>query len=406
MASAAVAVDEQSMSPPPSQAESQSPRPFYKLRAGVILSRPPQITRDLSSFEKAFYLYQRRLNERLSLPFTKYFYFQKDTPAELDFKRKLKERQTMARDIGTYAPYSPEGWNDEVKVGSAESEPSHQMEALWNDSQSTTSASGDAEEIAAAQKQSEAKQLPSPRVTDADHQNDQQSLNRALQRTLHLLVQNQASQWVFPDDGLLEKESLQTVGLSLDILRHRKLTVAIGCEANPVRRSGRQHEYVGRRQPTRWPRDDQGPWQANNRRRDEKSGKQSVFHEGAYNGGPGGSGSQQIRLQGLSLVDKGRDIPFGDAKLLEQCTKHPVAAVRTFDSCRYPRSDCTIMYTTQKQQSPQHRMRAVQTYALTRCMFSPRVQCFPSLWSDCPHSTVRVYTWFGVPCLGPALGLF
>ncbi|KAF2400831.1 hypothetical protein EJ06DRAFT_529927 [Trichodelitschia bisporula] len=170
----------------------------YQMRAGVVLSRPPQITRDLTPFEKSFFLYQRRLNERLALPFTRYFYFRKDTPADIQYKRRVKERQTPARDIGKYNAYGAEGWNDELLVGAVESEPEHQMQELLKDAEEPTKE----EETATSLEQ------PMPRITEADKLNDQKSLNRLLQRTLYLLVQNQQGRWVFPNDILQGRENL------------------------------------------------------------------------------------------------------------------------------------------------------------------------------------------------------
>ncbi|KAK6602407.1 50S ribosomal subunit L30 (NUDIX domain-containing protein) [Botrytis cinerea] len=87
----------------------------YKISTGIILSRPPLLTETATPFEKAFYLYQKRLNERLVLPFTRYFYHKKDQPADLEWKAKVKERNGVAaRDIGGYRAYGEEGWNDEL----------------------------------------------------------------------------------------------------------------------------------------------------------------------------------------------------------------------------------------------------------------------------------------------------
>jgi hypothetical protein len=46
---------------------------------------------------------------------------------------------------------------------------------------------------------------PMPRITEADQKNDTKSLNRALQRTLYLLVKNKEGQWQFPQDRLKEE---------------------------------------------------------------------------------------------------------------------------------------------------------------------------------------------------------
>jgi large subunit ribosomal protein L46 len=170
----------------------------------VILSRPPQITRDLHPFEKAFFLYQRRLNERLALPFTRYFYYAKGTPKFVDFQKKIKARKTAARDIGLYEAYGQHKWNDEAIVGAPESEPEHQLEALlkderpWKDENEPAKATEELEEAIYIK--------PEPRETEADKTGDEKSLNRLLQRTLYLMVQDKSGNWRFPTTVLNSKE--------------------------------------------------------------------------------------------------------------------------------------------------------------------------------------------------------
>jgi large subunit ribosomal protein L46 len=178
------------------------PASSYAVNAGVLLSRPPQLTRDLHPFEAAFFLYQRRLNERLALPFTRYFYFKKRTPADLEWKRKMKQRLTPARDIGRYKGYGDEAWNDEVLVGAKESEFQWQVERLLEDAEQTGAEGEGAADVAAAKADHEPVDKPMSRITEADRKNDTQSLSRALQRTLYLLVKNKDGAWQFPQDRL------------------------------------------------------------------------------------------------------------------------------------------------------------------------------------------------------------
>ena len=180
-------------------------KPKYIINAGVLLSRPPQITRDLTPFEKAFYFYQKRLNERLTLPFTKYFYFKRGTPADEDWKRKVRERQTVARDVGKYNAYSKDAWNDELLLGDVTSEPENQVEMLVNDAESTANAR--------SQDTSKREEIPRPfpRVTEADRLGDQKSLNRLLQRTLYLLVQSKEGYWKLPSSPVEVGETLRLV---------------------------------------------------------------------------------------------------------------------------------------------------------------------------------------------------
>ncbi|KAB2578402.1 Mitochondrial 54s ribosomal protein [Lasiodiplodia theobromae] len=204
-ASAAAAVQESPANPSPVPPVSQAagPQQAYQVRAGVVLSRPPVITRDLHPFEKAFFLYQRRLNERQAHSFTRYFYYKKGSPAEAEWKRKQKQRLTAARDIGVYRGHGKDAWNDELLVGAQESEPDHQREALLRDSESTGKEDADV-----GGKKAEPAERPLSRVTEADQKGDQKSLNRMLQRTLYLLVKDGSGRWQFPQDRLIGRESL------------------------------------------------------------------------------------------------------------------------------------------------------------------------------------------------------
>ncbi|KAF2270049.1 hypothetical protein CC78DRAFT_485850 [Lojkania enalia] len=202
---------------------STSPSTSYAVNAGIVVSRPPLITRDLHPFESAFFLYQRRLNERLALPFTRYFYVKKKTPADLEWKRKLRQRLTPARDIGRYKGYGEEAWNDELLLGAQESDVNWQVDSLLKDAEQSglennaqnENAEANAEggvippTVGGAKKvEHELVERPMPRVTEADKTGDVKSLNRLLQRTLYLLVKNKDGRWAFPEDRLIKKESL------------------------------------------------------------------------------------------------------------------------------------------------------------------------------------------------------
>ncbi|KAI4740293.1 hypothetical protein E4T50_09283 [Aureobasidium sp. EXF-12298] len=203
---AAAVAPEASVSSQISQNASASPavRSTYQLRTGVVLSRPPVLTRALHPFEKAFFLYQKRLNERLALPFTRYFYYKKGTPGEREWKRKISLRKTPARDVGVYNAYSESGWNDEVLVNDKTSEPESQVEALIRDAEGTDGEAGAKRETS----QDIVVQRPLPRVTEQDQSGEQTSLNRLLDRTLYLLVKNKNGVWRFPEDEIKGPEGL------------------------------------------------------------------------------------------------------------------------------------------------------------------------------------------------------
>ncbi|KAI5281538.1 54S ribosomal protein L17 mitochondrial, partial [Ascosphaera aggregata] len=184
----------------------------HSIKAGLLLSRTPRITRDLTSFEKAFYFYQRRLNERLALPFTKYFYYKKGTPQDTDYKRKVAERLTPARDVGRYSPYGKEAWNDELLVGAPESEPAHQIEALVKDAQKGGGAIAEKDGLAGVSAESDEVPRPLSRVTEADLTKDYRSLDRELQRTVYLLFKikkGEREYWHLPSVTIVPGETLK-----------------------------------------------------------------------------------------------------------------------------------------------------------------------------------------------------
>ncbi|KAH0536819.1 hypothetical protein FGG08_006352 [Glutinoglossum americanum] len=192
-----------SMSHAPPVVQAPSPQLAFRIRAGVVLSRPPQITRNQTPFEKAFFFYQRRLNERLVLPFSRYFYFKAGTPADLEWKRKQAERSTPAKDIGVYNAYGEMAWDDELLVDAKESEPETQVDCLLKDAEAPGVGS---DEMGGLRK--EVVERPMPRVTEADRKGDQRSLDRRLDRTLYLLVKGSEGRWGFPASALIGRENL------------------------------------------------------------------------------------------------------------------------------------------------------------------------------------------------------
>ncbi|KAG9237197.1 putative 54S ribosomal protein L17, mitochondrial [Amylocarpus encephaloides] len=185
----------------------------YKLKAGVLLSRPPLLTRTLTPFEKAFFFYQRRLNERLVMPFSRYFYFKKDTPADADWKLKAKDRGgAVARDLGGYSAYDSLSWNDELLVGDMLSEPSTTVDLLVKDSivRAVEGKDGVAVEVAPGEAHEDETKVEQPleRVTNADQTKDLTRLDRELDRTLYLVVQRDSKGWGFPAGEVVGRENL------------------------------------------------------------------------------------------------------------------------------------------------------------------------------------------------------
>lgn len=174
----------------------------------MLLSRAPLITPDPHPFEKAYYLYQRRLNERLVLPFTQYFYYKRGSPTFEHWRKHKAERLgTAARDIGKYSAWREDSWNDEVLVGDDTAEASNIIEKLVDEE-------GRGAEFAAESGLEQTAGLK--RMTDADKNNDLRSLERSLQRTLYLLVKEKLPEgrnenWILPSGALTTKEGIAEV---------------------------------------------------------------------------------------------------------------------------------------------------------------------------------------------------
>lgn len=108
-----------------------------------------------------------------------------------------------------YNAYGEEGWNDELLVGDRVSEPEEQVERLLRDAEvevKQRDIEGEGEVV-----KKEQVEKPMPRVTEADKAGDMKSLNRALQKTLYLVVKSGRGQWGFPSAELAGQESLHTV---------------------------------------------------------------------------------------------------------------------------------------------------------------------------------------------------
>lgn len=219
---------------------SSTPSAGYTTQAGILLSRAPLLTAPQSPFEKAFFFYQKRLNERLVMPFTRYFYFKKDTPADTDWKIKAKERNGVpARELGAYKAYGDESWNDELLSTDAEigqegkdmgklglSEPKWMMESLVRDAKVRAVEGKDGLAVAVEEGMEDAKDLvvekPLSRYSEADRMRNEKRLDRQMTRTLYLVVKR-GGHWMFPAGDLVGRENL-----------HQVCTTLWGCHASQL----------------------------------------------------------------------------------------------------------------------------------------------------------------------------
>ncbi|MBE3047644.1 hypothetical protein IMZ48_35055 [Candidatus Bathyarchaeota archaeon] len=189
---------------PPSPATS----PRSLIRAGVILTRAPLLTRSETPLESAYYFYQKRLNERLTLPFTQAAFFKRDTPPQLDWAEKLRERGgVVAREIGQYNGRSASAWDDELRVGDGLSGQEALRDSILKDAEARVSE--DAEVIPLEDRVPV--ERPLDRVTEADRTGDVKRLDRELARTLYLVVQKEDGKWEFPTASVSTDEALHDV---------------------------------------------------------------------------------------------------------------------------------------------------------------------------------------------------
>ncbi|KAM4054668.1 mitochondrial ribosomal protein [Hirsutella rhossiliensis] len=188
--------------PPPEPARRSAPP--YDVRSGIIVTRPPLLTRRLHPFENAFFFYQKRLEERLNSHFITSIYFKPDTARRLDWNLKVRERRgTVAKELGTYHGKSSKAWDDELAVGDELSTQESLLNSLLKDAE--TRVSDDAEIIAPADVVPV--ERPMERETEADKKGDVRRLDRKLDRTLHLVVKGKDG-WGFPADVMSEDENL------------------------------------------------------------------------------------------------------------------------------------------------------------------------------------------------------
>lgn len=155
------------------------------------------------------------------MPFTRYFYFKKDTPADTDWKIKARERNGVpARELGGYRAYGDESWNDELLDSSAEAapkegegemgiaEPEWVIESLVRDSKvrAVEGKDGQAVEVTEgmAESKEDAVERPLARRTKSDEAGDERRLDRCLERTLYLVVKTKSG-WVFPRGELAQR---------------------------------------------------------------------------------------------------------------------------------------------------------------------------------------------------------
>ncbi|KOS17005.1 54S ribosomal protein L17 [Escovopsis weberi] len=156
------------------------------------------------ALRNAFFFYQKRLEERLNTPFITSVYFKPDTAAQLDWDIKVKARGgAVAKELGTYHGKNSAAWDDELRVGDALSSSDSLLDSLLADAAARVS--DDAEVI--APEDVVPVERPAGRASAADEKGDVRRLDRAMDRTLYLVVKGPDG-WCFPADVIPDGENL------------------------------------------------------------------------------------------------------------------------------------------------------------------------------------------------------
>ncbi|KAF9168254.1 54S ribosomal protein L17 mitochondrial [Actinomortierella ambigua] len=166
-----------------------------RIVAGAVVSRQPLILRDLLPFEQEYFQYQKDLERDHAAPFAAEFYFKKGSVAERRWRQSEADRMAAQ------------------KAGGAGAKAAEASSSSSSSSAAATEAGGEDEDMTEEERVAaqEAKVEFNDRVTEADRKNDIRSLERALARTLYLIVKKPRDQhaWQFPQGGVHVTENLQ-----------------------------------------------------------------------------------------------------------------------------------------------------------------------------------------------------
>lgn len=157
------------------------------LAAYLLLSRPPTILRSPTSFESAYYAYNSKLQRALSQPFPREIYFKKGSAAENKF---LKEEEDRTKSLLS----------------------SNQIESIERESSSSTSSTKEESrsvEVEVSEIEGQDLYRTNSRRTKADEENQLDSLERNLDRSLFLLVRGgeMGNDWTLPFTRIERKGS-------------------------------------------------------------------------------------------------------------------------------------------------------------------------------------------------------
>ncbi|CAI5759965.1 unnamed protein product [Candida verbasci] len=172
-----------------------------KISSTLILSRLPVITTELSKFEKLFYKYQEELWRRLMWTFPKWFYFNQGTLAELRYKQLNKGSMSYDPKIlyPRGIPDLKQGRDRRFRQYIKAPKPYKEIDELSQEQIKEIEEQklkNNGEELINKDDLTR-KIIPNQRVTKADLNKDDKSLERRLERTLYLIIKVNDS-WILP----------------------------------------------------------------------------------------------------------------------------------------------------------------------------------------------------------------
>ena len=231
--------------------------------------------------------------------FVKNVYLTPDTPAKMDFYMKLRARNWVVnRELGRYYGRGADAWDDELQVGDELSSQERVGRVLAEEG--VPWISDDAETVPVEERAKP--EYPLERESVADREGIVTALDRAMDRTLYLVVKG-ADGWGFPRAEMAREETLHGVCCAdLMVKGHANVVGADGKESpRAIRR--RQHEHVdGGHCAGRAPRHKAGHGRGRGR---AGKGEQDVFPQGQDHGGPGGPQGEPVWVQRVQVVDAG-----------------------------------------------------------------------------------------------------
>jgi large subunit ribosomal protein L46 len=158
-----------------------------RILASVILSRTPQITRDATPFEQAYFDYREKLERQEATGIPTEFYFKKGSIAERRWKHEEQARQESMKDTAS-------SLTDAIQ----------QSQVTWEKANEGLAAITKADKL--------------DRSTEADKKDNKKSLDRSLKNTLYLVVKksgDSVNPWQFPQGPVDSSEYLHEVNLDI-----------------------------------------------------------------------------------------------------------------------------------------------------------------------------------------------